>query len=385
MSVEGERYEVEIEKIVAGGDGLARVDGRAVFVPFSAPGDRLVVQVDEKSRDFDRASIQRVVHGGPNRVTPRCGHFGVCGGCNLQHISLEAQQVARADIIRESLDRLGRIAADDVVAPIEEGDGWRTRTRVRVVGDLSGRAAYRARGAHDAVTIRECPVVTGDLEKALVEARISGETTLVDTGMAVHASPPESFAMARVAGREIRFDPGGFFQGNLSRTEALARWLRGRFEARFSGGDKPRLVDVYGGVGLWAAAVRDLVSSVTVIESDERTAAFAKENVANARVLTQPAERVAAKVFAQSDLVVLDPPRVGLHRAVVDALLDALPGYVVYVSCYPASFARDTARLAQAYRLVTIQPFDFYPQTDHVELAAVFVPNGDDSAGDTGA
>lgn len=393
----GDGVEIEVEKLVYGGEGLAR-DGQGVlFVPFTAPGDRLRVRV--ATRGGRRVGeILEILEPSPSRRDPPCPHAGSCGGCQLQHLTYEAQLAAKAEMVRESLRRLGGIAWEREI-PVLRGPpfGYRLRTQWKVgpgVGPRGAGAApapaigyYRAQ-SHDVVDVASCPLLAPPLDAALAvvranAARLPRDTAEVaaavgeDGGLAV--SPPvaglaEREVSWRAAGVAHRFGPRAFFQVNRFLLEAMVGLVTGG-----EGGD--RALDLFCGAGLFSLPLARGFREVTGVERDGRAVAAARRAAAEhgaggcrfevGDAAAWMRDAVARKRFASVDLVVADPPRAGLGRDLVRGIARTRAPRVACVSCDPSTLARDLKTfLQEGYALESVTALDLFPQTYHVETVA---------------
>jgi 23S rRNA (uracil1939-C5)-methyltransferase len=410
---------VEIESIAAGGDGVGRVGGMVIFVPRTAPGDVASVALRGAKR-FARGTLLDIERAGPQRITPPCPHYVAdrCGGCQLQHMEYEAQLVAKGGIIADSLSRIGK---RDVSPPVVQASDaqWRYRRKltvhVRQNGHASG-APHSGGGAiaglhpyDDAVAVfdlHDCPITDArvmavfselrpafDLlprERALrvsVQLVPDGASVIVSGGRAWGFSDrffaavpsvtelwwkPDDERPRRVASRRGDAQAGASFtQVNAG----VAARLREHVLTLARMGDPRRIIDAYAGTGATAVPLADDGRMVTAIEWDHDAVAILRDR------LRAPSSAIAGRVEEHldralpADVVLLNPPRTGLD-ARVTALLETAeprPRRVVYVSCDPATLARDLARLP-AYRLVSIRAYDMFPQTAHVETVCELVP-----------
>jgi len=299
---------------------------------------------------------------------------GGCGGCDLQHVAPPAQRGWKAQVLAEQLRRLAGVHRDVEVEELPGGPlGWRTRVRLAV--DDEGRAGLRAHRSHDVLAVADCPLAPpGALAPVLGKRFAPGEVeVVVDAGGAVHAGDDEPVTV-RAAGREWRLSPGVFWQVHPALPDVLAQVV-GEWAAAPRGGTA---WDLYGGVGLFAAVLAEQVGpdgSVTVVESaraavDDGRAALADLPQVGWRV--GRVEKVLTGLPGVPDVVVADPPRKGLGRAVVDALAAHGPAQVVYVACDPAALARDVAFFAgHGYTLGPLRAFDAFPMTHHMECVAL--------------
>ncbi len=377
----GAEIEVRVEKLVAGGDGIARHGGLPVFISRSAPGDRLRIRVTGRKRDYLRAEIVEVLEPGPGRREPPCPHFERCGGCDLQHIDDRLQVELKAAAVRETLERLGGVelpAHTEVHAA--EPFGYRLRTRVRIESRPGGYAVgYRAPRSWDLVAVESCRVLVPALEAGVLGlgARLPPgsaperlDLALGDDGR-VTASPvveglDHGEVSRRVGAFTYAFDARCFFQGHAGLLERLAAYAVGdaRGEAAW---------DLYAGVGLFSLPLGSRYRKVVAIEGDTVAARYARINVRrnrarNVEVLGGSVDSRVSGLPEGVDRVVVDPPRSGLTPAALRALLDRRPHRITYVSCHPAALARDLRRLRAAYRVAGAALFDLFPQTGHMEV-----------------
>lgn len=367
--------EVTVERLVAGGHGLARREGKALFVPGVLPGERVAVRLVESRKDFDRAALEDVLDPSPDRVRPTCALAGRCGGCDWLHVAHGAQLVHKRAIVRETLRRTGRIERDE--PPLEPGLPFAYRNRVQLHRDSSGALGYREAGGTRVVAAAACPVAVGPVNALLADPpppsaiALNRFTVFGDVGwVACEGRDDERELLVEVAGRAIRFSVGCFFQSNLAVLQHLARHVT---EAFGSGGVA---ADLYAGVGLFASFLADRFARVIAVESSSLSLAFATRNAASPRVETFPMTVehwiAAGAPGGPFDAVVVDPPRVGLGREVRTWLASAKPRTLVYVSCNPVTLARDLGELVRSgYGIDDLSLFDFYPQTSHVESVAI--------------
>ncbi|HKY27427.1 MAG TPA: class I SAM-dependent RNA methyltransferase [Pyrinomonadaceae bacterium] len=388
--------EVEIERIVPGGVGLAHAEGRTIFVSLAAPGDVLRVRLGRTRGKVAFASIVEILRPSPSRVEPPCPYFGRCGGCDFQQLSYETQLATKVDIIRDCLHRIARI---DPIPHIEihpSPQQWHYRARANWQFDPRTQAfGYFERSSHRVCDVAECGVLVPELESTLEKLRAgiksgSLEIPAVDIDAvagdeSVSVNPEFGTFSAREVTRKIGaenyyFDANAFFQTNHELLDSLVR------EAiRDAQGETA--IDLYCGVGLFTLPLARRFNQVTGVESNRPSAEFARRNLENAKLTN--ARVVAARVDdwlrganASSvkgpnhsthttqglDFLLLDPPRTGAEPAVIEGILSLKPKHISYVSCDPATLARDLKPLlAAGYSLDSIAAFDMFPQTHHVE------------------
>lgn len=350
----GDRVELRVESLAAGGDGVGRHRGRVVFVPLAAPGDRLEVSVEAVRPRYARARIERVLDPGPGRREAPCPYFGRCGGCTWMHLEEDVQAEARRDILLQALVRIGRRTE---LPPIEwipspRALGYRARAKVAFE---NGRVGFRAARSREVVDVERCAVLDGATQRELAALRASrpagtGEMELRGFG-------------SRAAG--LRVGPGAFFQANAPLWES---WRNAVVDAC---GEGELLVELYAGVGFYTVGLEPRFERVIAVERG-RAAHDLRQNT-RASVRHGSAESFALGELAEltPQVVLLNPPREGCDKMVLDAVCRALPQRVVYVSCEPATLSRDLTRFSDGYHLMRIICIDALPQTHHVETVAV--------------
>ena len=399
--------DLTIEKVVAGGDGLAHAaDGRTVFVAGGLPGERVWVRFTERKRDFARARVTDVVEASPGRVEPPCSYVAAgCGGCTWQHATPELQREMKRAIVIEALTRTGGLV-DPVVTSGAVLDPFGFRTTLRLGVDRNGRAGLRGRRSHDVVPVDHCLVAHPLLDELVNVGRFppgtdvtlrcsvaTGErTVLVEQPAEARRSPTpgrrpkpggqakptglpakvrvgrDAFLREVVAGARLRVSTRSFFQTRHDGAEALVDAVR-----RAAVGVDPDglMVDAYGGVGLFAATVAPHAPLV-LIESSWSSCADAAVNLAD-----RAADIVEAQVEEWSPrsaaLVVADPSRSGLGRKATDVLAACEAPVLVLVNCDPVSLARDARLLAgHGYAHHGSEVIDLFPHTSHVEVVTRF-------------
>ena len=397
------RLELTIEKLVLGGDGLARWRGMPVFVPRAAPGDVVEARITERRPSYARAEIEEVKTPGPLRREAPCPVYEQCGGCQLQHIEDAAQLRLKVAAAVETLRRLGgippaQLAACRFEAPVaERAWGYRLRAQVHVAAGAEGavEVGFRRRRSHDLVFVDRCPVLAPSLEDELrglpsllgdsgaasnkLPSRISLATSGLKRDSPVVASPPATGLPAGeleidLLGRKLSYDARCFFQAHGGLLESLLRSAVGPFE-----GDTA--VELYAGVGFFTVGLADRYRSVIAVEGESVAARYARNNLRRNRLRHCRVDRSAVDTWVDRrhggpgldpglDRVLVDPPRGGLARKVRSALLTAAPRRLTYVSCDPATLARDIGDLTRDFDLESIAFFDVFPQTAHIETVA---------------
>lgn len=407
----------EIDGFTHGGEGVARVEGKAVFVPDTLPGETVVLRVTDDRKRWARGEVLEVVAASADRVEPPCPHAPRpgrpgCGGCDLQHARPEAQRRLKTRVVREQLERLGGLADPPVAACRSVGPdlGYRTHARMHAAED--GRLGFHVAGTHDVVPVAVCPKLTPTAQA--VREEVGDDTGAAEVAFRAHettgtsaititpgpggldlpggssdlllAQPDGRIVGMRgdgmlaetVAGHTYAFDATSFFQVSPQGAEALVA------EVLSACGDVAGTLvwDLYAGVGLFSLPLAAAGAEVVAVEGHAPAAAHAETNAERAglalTVLAEPVGELVARARGVDDrdppdVVVLDPPRIGAGPEVVADLAALAPAAVVYVACDPAALARDARALAEAgYRLESAVPLDLFPMTHHIEVVATF-------------
>ena len=413
--VVGDRVELEIGVVAHGGHCVARhggPHGQVVFVRHTLPGERVTAEITELHKGYLRADAVEIHQASPDRVAAPCvfAHPGGCGGCDLQHVSAEAQLTWKTAVLREQLQRLAKtdfpVRVEALPAPV--GDpllGWRTRVRYAV--DAAGRPGLLQHRSHQVVPIDRCLIADPaiqeldllgrrwDTEDALeAVAGSTGDVTVLAHPAGSAVLPPEDPDDApapgtsrvllsgpeeiteQAVGRTWTIPPESFWQGHPAAADTLVATVMDLLEPV----EGETSWDLYGGAGLFAAALAGRTKArTTVVESSPVGVAAARTNLADLRVEVVAARVDAAlgrrRVTGPVDLVVLDPPRSGAGAKVVGLIAAASPRAVAYVACDPAALARDIATFqGLGWRLEALRAFDCFPMTQHLETVALLVP-----------
>lgn len=382
-----ETLELEIAKLVAGGDGLGFFEGIPVFVPRSASGDRLRVRLTERRRDYARGEIEELLVPGPGRVTPRCRHFDDCGGCDLQHLDYRVQVAGKVEAAAETLQRIGGIKLPENVRVVY-GDPWAYRLRTTLhrdrASDTEGgppaQVGYHAARSDRLVPVEECPILAPKLE-AVVHglpeslAEIQGrriDLAVGDEGRVTSAPAGNSglggAVEVQVGDYEYQFDARCFFQTHRGLLGDLVDVVIGGPTADET---TESAVELFAGVGLFTLPLAARFRRVTAVDSDRIATRYLKANarrngVGNVEVITQSVDTWIPKLPACGRLVV-DPPRSGLSPYARSVIRRTQIPHLTYVSCHPAALARDLAALKDR-RLDEVVFLDLFPQTGHLEI-----------------
>lgn len=381
---------VEVGPIAHGGHCVARLDGRVVFVRHTLPGERVRIRVTDTGHEkFWRADAVEILDASPDRVEPRCAASGPgrCGGCDFQHVSLAAQRRLKAKVLAEQLDRLAGITWDGEVEPVvrpgtEDGLHWRTRMRYQV--DSSGQAGLRRHRSHEVerlppggcpLAAPSTPAVTDRQWEPGAELLTIAELSDPMVVGATTGSDNSAEVIEHAAGRSWRVAADGFWQVHPGAADTLTRAVSDGLAPRVG----ERAFDLYCGVGLFAGVLVDAGVRTWGVEWSRSAIEHARRNVPEARFTAGKVERVIRTMPKRTDLVVLDPPRTGAGKEIIDAVVARRPRAIAYVACDPAALARDLARAARSgYRPSVVRAFDLFPMTHHVECVALLTKTDSD-------
>jgi 23S rRNA (uracil1939-C5)-methyltransferase len=382
-----------VEKLVYGGDGLARLDGRVVFAPFVLPGERILARAEQEKPGMVRARIVEVLEAAPDRVAAPCPVYGRCGGCHYQHAPYEYQLVAKRAILVEALQRVEKMEPPAEIAVVAaEPFGYRNRVQLHVE---EKRLGYREARSHKLCAVSECPVGSPKVNQAIAalaamqrdwrwprfvkslevftdEREVQINVLETDRPVARRffdwcgAQIPGLVEGALDYRGEFRVSSNSFFQVNRLLIDRLV-------EAATEGAEGETATDLYAGVGLLSLPLARRFREVTAVESGAgavRDLQFNAERagLGNLHAMAQTAEEHLAQLEKAPDFVVLDPPRTGLGKAVVARLTELRPRQITIVACDPATLGRDLAGLVAAgYRVERMTLVDLFPQTYHLE------------------
>jgi 23S rRNA (uracil1939-C5)-methyltransferase len=339
---------LDIHDVAFGGAGVGRLDGKIVFVPFTVDGERVEAEVVERRKSFDRAQLRKVTLLSPHRVDPICPYFGRCGGCDYQHVAYDHQLEIKRRQVAQLLERIGRIT-DVEVSPTLASEGFYAfRNRITVHAG-EGKIGFFAKNSRDVVDIERCAIAIPMVNDALKELRATGladrkHRTLRGAGV------PRTFTQTNdfVAGALLDF---------------VVRQVVGKV-----------VIDAYCGAGFFGHVLAGQLERVIGIDWNEAAINIAREAASpNETYVCGDVSETVESLLAneQPGTVLLDPSAEGVDDRVTAALCVHPADRLVYVSCNPATLARDLARLRTAYKIVAVQPFDMFPQTAEIEIAAV--------------
>lgn len=398
-------YDVTLETLVFGGDALGRLpDGRAVFVPYGLPGEKVRLRIVEEKVHHARAELVEVLQAVSQRIMPRCTHFGECGGCHYQHLGYADQLVAKAAILRDQLRRIGGLEDVLLHAPVASPQEWYYRNTVQFHLAKDGKLGYHRAGTQQVFPLQECflpempldnlwrqlafePIA--DLQRIHLRVGADEELMLILESndiqtpemtleglplSVVHLSPAGSIVMAgsdhimmEINGKRFHVSASSFFQVNSGAAQLMVDHILKNLQLT----GKETLLDIYCGVGLFSAFLAPLVSRLVGIESSPSACDNYMINLDvcdNIELYQDSAENVLPQLDLHPEIALVDPPRAGLAKGALQGLLQLAPKTLVYISCDPSTLARDVRLLTQGgYRLQSITPFDLFPQTCHIE------------------
>jgi tRNA/tmRNA/rRNA uracil-C5-methylase (TrmA/RlmC/RlmD family) len=372
----GDQIELTAGPPAHGGHCVARESGLVVFVRHALPGERVVAEVTEVNRGYLRADAVEVLAASPDRVAPPCpyAHPDGCGGCDLQHATAAAQRDWKAAVVREQLARLAGVSRDLEVRALPGGLlDWRSRVRYTV--DATGRPGLLKHRSHEVVPIERCLIAHPSIQALPVLSEKWPEdslSTVASSAGEVVVGP--GVVHERAVSREWTLPADVFWQVHPAAADTLASAVLEML------GPRPGETawDLYGGVGLFAAALAFAGARVTLVESSSAAVVAARSNLdelAQVEVVSARVEQAVRRLTGPVDLVVLDPPRAGAGASVVRAVVAARPRAVAYVACDPAAFARDVGTFREAgWQLAEVRAYDCFPMTHHVECVGLLSP-----------
>ena len=405
-------FDILLEKLTYGGEAMGRLpDGRAVFVPFGLPGEQVRVRLIQDKQNFARGELVEVVTASPKRVDPKCKHFGKCGGCHYQNLSYENQLQAKTEILRDQFQRIGKIENPPIKPIVPSPLEWNYRNHVQFHLTAEGKLGFVNSKGNSVFPIEECHLPeTGidsfwrelqfesnkEVERVSLRAGHNEELMVVlesenfetpeleieaDVSV-VHLFDEHPVVIAgrdhfvvSVLEKDFRVSAASFFQVNTKMAEKMVEYLLARLPVSMS----TTVLDVYCGVGLFSKFFASKCEQVIGIEASESACedfVFNLDEFDNVELYEGAAEEILPGLAGRLDsstFVIVDPPRAGLERHALDAILSIKPQIIAYVSCDPSTLARDAARLINGgYRLVEVTPFDLFPQTYHIESISIF-------------
>ena len=381
----GQIIRVTIEKVAHGGHFIARHEGAVIFVRHGLPGEVVDVAITSVGSSFNRGDVVAVIQASPDRVEAPCRYANRngCGGCDFQHVEISAQRKLKEDVITEQFARIAKMDIRVEVEEVSPSLGWRTQATIG--SDRQGRAGFYASRTNRIMAIDDCLVLHPAIDypkiksqswdpgvRIQVSASTDGSSRLV-AGDITQGEQVQNFT---VNGKNYQVSPDSFWQSNVYAPKVLVDCVSDFSEVR--AGD--HVLDLYGGVGLFALQLHEIVGAggrIDLVEGSKSATADAAANFAgkeNVKIHTGDVEKILPR-FSRADVVILDPPRDGAKKNVIASLVACKPRAIVYVACDPAALARDSALLRDAnYTLEKVRAFDLFPMTHHIECVALFTP-----------
>jgi len=357
--------DLKIEDVAFGGKGVGRENGKAVFVPFTIDGEMISAQITREKKQFAEAEVVDLQERSPHRVNPECPYFGRCGGCSYQHIDYEHQLAIKWRQVRDVLQRIGKFKDIPMRPIIPSPISYAYRNRITVHAQ-DGVIGFFRRDSHRLIDIERCPISLDEVNQALTELR-------------TRAPRDGHYTLRAQSGPRV------FSQANDTVANALRDLI-----ARLIPGDQELLIDAYCGAGFFAKRLLEKFERIIGIDWDKFAIAAAMENatakedyivgdvdVELERVLQIDGVEAAVSAAIRGGIagdtpattVIVDPPATGLTENVRQALIDAAPATLIYVSCNPPTLARDLAELQQSFTIDSVTPLDMFPQTAEIEVA----------------
>ena len=389
----GDVLEVEIEKVAHGGHFIARHNGAVIFVRHAIPGETCRIEITSTGSTTNRADVIEVIQASPDRVAAPCtfSHRLGCGGCDFQHISIARQRLLKADVITEQFARIAKV---ELSVQVEEvGDALRWRTRAIATTNNKGQLGFYGARSHGVIPIDDCLTTVEEMQMSQLTTKIWKGDVRVEIAVAntgernIALAPTRGTEKSRltegaqvlhedIAGRSLEVSQESFWQSHKDAPAVLTGAVLGF--ANIQEGD--HVLDLYGGVGLFTAALISQVGSagsIELYEGSKSATSDARRNFAhdeNVKVITGDVAQLLPRV-TRADVIVLDPPRDGAGKIVLTEIARIKPRAVVYVACDPAALARDSAYFSElGYSLDKIRAFDLFPMTHHIECVALYLP-----------
>jgi tRNA/tmRNA/rRNA uracil-C5-methylase (TrmA/RlmC/RlmD family) len=381
----GQIIRVTIEKVAHGGHFIARYEGAVIFVRHGLPGELVDVAITSIGSSFNRGDVVTVIEPSADRVDAPCrfANRNGCGGCDFQHVEISAQRKLKSDVITEQFSRIAKMDIRVEIEEVSPALGWRTQTTIG--SDKNGRAGFYASRTNSIMAIDNCLV----LHPAIGYQEIAGRNW--EPGARIEVSASTDGSRRVVVGDQIEGDAqqiftvkdkkyhvsaGSFWQSNLNAPEVLVDCVSEFAQVKTG----EHVLDLYGGVGLFALQILDAIGPggrIDLVEGSKSATADAHinfEGAENVKIHTGDVEKILPR-FSRADVIILDPPRDGAKKNVIESAVACAPRAIVYVACDPAALARDSALLRDAnYTLKEIRAFDLFPMTHHIECVALFTP-----------
>ena len=374
---------LEIEKVVSKGEGLARDGNKIWFVPMTLPGEKIIASAATEKKQFIKGEVVEIITSSPHRIPPFCPYYGICGGCDFQHVDYQEGVNIKQGIILENLERIGHLDTSSfTILPPITGSPVNYRRRVKFsVNQKRGTIGFLSRGTHDVVDITHCPLLTYGVDELLNNKRdvLWNKAKSIDPfkknsivtisafeGEDGCVTLDETEVSVTLLSKKLYVNANVFFQSNKELLEKM-----GEIVKEWTVGNS--IVDLYSGIGTFASIVENDTRKVIAVENDKKCIALAKKHLTHTQFITQDATRwIQSKGGLQVDTLIVDPPRIGLNPSLIQKIENFKPRHVIYISCDSATFSRDASLLEKVgYKVKTFVFVDMYPHTSHMESIAL--------------
>lgn len=350
---ESHTIQVRIEDLAFGGDGVARVEGKACFVPYTIPGELCRIRIRENRKNMMRGRLEEVLEPAAERCQPQCRVFGHCGGCQYQHLTYEAECRFKQNQVEQTMRRLGGLTSPPMrpLIPSPHAYGYRNRIQLHVEGDKVG---FRAGDGRTLVPVRECPIASDEINHQLRKLK-----------------PDDLRGKIKLALSDAGTHDAGFSQVNRYQNEVLRHAVKTAMSGR--GG---RLIELYAGAGFFTEALQPQFDAVTAVEWDSRLMERGRQRCPEIDWVHSSVEDAVSRLkwsptTGEQLSLLVDPPREGLSPAVLPYIMKSNAEVLVYLSCNPSTQARDLKALARRWQVESITPIDLFPKTAHIESLTV--------------
>jgi 23S rRNA (uracil1939-C5)-methyltransferase len=404
-------FEVTLKKFTYGGETMGRLpDGRAVFVPFGLPNEIVKIKLTQEKQNFARGEIIEIIKSSPERIEAKCKHFSQCGGCHYQNLSYENQLKAKTEILRDQLQRIGKIENPPVQPMIPAPNPWNYRNNIQFHLTNEGKLGFINSKGNFALAIEECHLPETSIDSFWKELNFESNLNLErvslrsgeenDLMLVLESKSPETpeleieanisvvhlyenhpvviagqdHLFIKILDKDFKVSAPAFFQVNTKMAEKMVEYLITQLPIT---NPITTLLDIYCGVGLFSKFFAGKYQKVIGIESSPSACedfVFNLDEFENVDLYEGSAEEILPKLEIENQThIIVDPPRAGVDKHALDAIINLKPQIIAYVSCDPSTLARDAARLINGgYKLKQVTPFDLFPQTYHIESITVF-------------
>lgn len=377
-----------VEQMVHGAMCIARIDGEVIFVPYCLPGETVAVRITKSKQDYMMGEVEQILQESPHRIKPRCEVYGLCGGCQLQHADYPYQLELKRQIVAEQIRRIGRFDNVEVLPTVPSPDEWGYRNQARFTVRY-GELGFTHWRSHRFIRVAQCPLMSEPINKAL--AAIQGRIKRKMHQVVVRGADPaeETLIYPRLLPEETELATGqkryteklghysfqvsasSFFQVNTKQAEAMVLHTVEAVRPE----PTSNILDLYCGVGTFALHLAEKAGRVVGVEESAtaiKDAEMSTPEGSPVEFLQASAEAYLSQCEERFDIVVIDPPRSGCRPEVLEKLVAMQPSRIAYVSCNPATLARDLRGFSShGYSVTSVQPFDMFPHTQHVECVAL--------------